>query len=338
MKKISNPPNPYDSKSREWLEPSPEARLEIYEDSSRSILSRNDSPDVGFTWSANPYRGCFHSCAYCYARRYHEYLGFGAGTDFESKLVIKPRAAELLRKEFLKNSWKGETVVFSGGTDCYQPIEAVYELTRKCLEVCLDFRNPASIITKSLLVVRDIDLLSELNRQSFCTAVVSIPFASDEAGRTIEPQASSVTRRFEAVRQLAKAGIPVGVSLAPTIPGLNDQDIPKILKKARDLGARFAFHSLVRLSGSVGAVFREKITASLPPERVERILKRLSESRNGAMNDTRFGHRMTGKGTYWEAISDLFKLTSKKLGFEDFPEAPSPSPFKAPSPQLEMGF
>jgi DNA repair photolyase len=336
MKKIANPPNPFDSVHRELLEPPTDARLEIYEDASRTILSKNDSPDVGFTWSVNPYRGCFHSCAYCYARRYHEYLDMGAGTDFESKLVIKKEAPALLRREFLKKSWKGDTVVFSGGTDCYQPIEAVYQLTRGCLEVCLDFHNPAAIITKSFLVTRDLDLLTQLHRQAGVSVTISISFSSDDMARKIEPQASTIERRFKALEMFAKAGIPTGVSLAPTIPGLNENDIPIVMKRAKECGARFAFHSIVRLSGSVKDVFEEKIRAALPPERVERILKRIHESRGGKMNDTRFGHRMQGVGTYWKAVEDLFQLSQKKFGLDDFPNLRDPSPFRVPSPQLEL--
>lgn len=337
MKHISNPPNPFESAHRELLEPPGDVRLEVYEDASRSVVTKNDSPDVGFSWSVNCYRGCFHSCAYCYARRYHEYLGLGAGTDFESKITIKKDAPQLLRETFLKRSWKGEAVLFSGATDSYQPLEAVYRLTQGCLEVCHEFRNPASVITKSYLVVRDVDLLSQLHRDAYIAVVLSIPFASDDNARKIEPQASTIPRRFEAIERLAKAGIPVGVSLAPTIPGLNEGDIPEILKRAKDAGAGFAFHSLVRLSGSVADVFQEKIQNSLPPERVDRILKRIREVRGGKLNDSRWGHRMEGHGTYWQAVAQLFAVARKKYGMEDFPRPPQPSPFRIPNSQLELG-
>lgn len=336
MKQISNPPNPFESAHREMLEPAPKAKLEVYEDASRTILTRNDSPDLGFTWSANCYRGCFHSCAYCYARQYHEYLGLGAGTDFESKIAIKKSAPRLLRESFMKKSWKGEEIVFSGATDAYQPLEAVYRLTRGCLEVCLEFRNPVAIITKSYLIVRDVDLLADLARDAYGAAILSIPFASDDTARKIEPQASTITRRFEAVEKLAKAGVPVGISLAPTIPGLNEGDIPEIMKRAADCGARFAFHTLVRLTGSVADVFQEKIKASLPPERVDRILNRIRETRGGALDDARFGSRMKGKGVYWEAIAQLFDVSRKKYGLDRFPALPEPSPFRRPDPQLEL--
>ncbi len=336
MKKIENPPNPFHSDVRELLEPASEARLEVYEDSSRSILSKNDSPDLAFSWSLNPYRGCFHSCNYCYARQYHEYLDMGAGTDFESKIAVKKNAPDLLRKEFYRRSWKGEVIVFSGATDCYQPLEAVYKITQQCLAVCRDFRNPAAIITKSFLVTRDLDLLADLQKVAACSVSISIPFSSDDIARKMEPQASTITRRFQAVKMLAERGIPVGISLAPTIPGLNEKDIPIIMKRASDLGATFAFHSLLRLPGRVKDVFEERIKESLPPERVERIMNRLSETRENQVNPSAFGQRGRGEGVYWKSIRDAFRLYQTKYKLNQFPAAPVPSTFRVPTPQLEL--
>ncbi len=201
MKLVNNPPNPFESQFREFLESPPTVKLQIYEDDTRSILSRNDSPDLAFRWSVNPYRGCFHACAYCYARPSHEYLGFGAGTDFESKLVIKRHAAALLREAFLKPSWRGELVVFSGVTDCYQPVEATLGLTRACLEVCAEFRNPVGIITKGALIVRDLDLLCRLHAEAAVRVYFSIPFADDTAGSLEDAR-----RCGDSHRRLAGAG------------------------------------------------------------------------------------------------------------------------------------
>src|SRR6266700_3364997 len=184
---LSNPPNPWATTEVEYLEGAPEVRLEVYEDQTRQILAKNDSPDVGFTWSINPYRGCFHGCAYCYARPGHEYLSFGAGTDFERKIVVKPHAPELLREAFAKPSWKGELIAFSGVTDCYQPLEASYRLTRGCLEVCRDFCNPVGVITKSALIRRDADVLGELARTAQARVHMSIAFADNAMARKIEP-------------------------------------------------------------------------------------------------------------------------------------------------------
>ena len=336
MKQIENPPNPFQSVHRDLLEPAGDARLSVYDDASRTILTPNDSPDLSFRWSVNPYRGCFHSCAYCYARQYHEYLDFGAGTDFESKIAVKRNAPDLLRSAFRRRSWKGETVTFSGATDCYQPLEAVYGLTRACLEVCREFRNPVAVITKGFLITRDAGLLADLAGIGAATAVLSIPFADEATARAVEPQASTLARRFKAVEILASRGVPVGVSLAPTIPGLNDQDIPAILKRARESGARFAFHTLLRLPGSVRTVFEENLRKRLPKERVDRVMKRLGEMRGGALDDARPGRRFRGEGPYWKSISDLFRLAKKKYGFEDFPDDPSPSPFRVPSAQLDL--
>ncbi|HET9312763.1 MAG TPA: radical SAM protein, partial [Nitrospira sp.] len=240
MRATSNPPNPYESRHRELLEPASSARLELYDDETREILSRNDSPDLSFRWSVNPYRGCFHACAYCYARPTHEYWGFGAGTDFESKIIVKRHAPALLRRAFEKPSWKGELIVFSGNTDCYQPIEASLELTRSCLEVCAEYRNPVAIITKGVLVLRDLDILKRLQQEAWVRVYCSIPFTDDEVARRVEPQAPTTRKRFEAMARLSDAGIPTGVSIAPIIPGLNDEDIPDLLHRARQAGARQA--------------------------------------------------------------------------------------------------
>src|SRR5947207_10147842 len=209
---ISNPPNPWLSTEVEYLEEIPPAELEVYEDHTREILAHNDSPDVGFSYSVNPYRGCFHACAYCYARPSHEYLSMGAGTDFDRKIVVKLRAAELLRAAFSKKSWRRETVVFSGVTDCYQPLEASYRLTRACLEVCVAFTNPAAIITKSALVERDVDVLAELGRVASAFVTVSIPFWDPERARAIDPYVATPARRLRVIETLARAGLAVGVN------------------------------------------------------------------------------------------------------------------------------
>jgi DNA repair photolyase len=332
MKQIHNPPNPYDSLHREWLEPPPPVRLQVFEDDTRSILSRNESPDLSFRWSVNPYRGCFHACAYCYARPSHEYLGFGAGTDFESKLVVKRDAATLLREAFLKPSWRGELVVFSGNTDCYQPLEAAWGLTRACLEVCAEFRNPVGIITKAALIMRDLDLLRRLNEEAAVRVFFSVPFADDVTARKVEPQAPSITKRLSALKALAEAGIPTGVSIAPVIPGLNDDHMYEILRQARDAGAQTAFYSLLRLPGSVEPVFLERMSAMFP-DRIKKITHRLKEVRGGVLSNSEFFERHRGQGTYWEMLERLFAAAKSKAGFSEVPEGPLPSTFRRPKPQ-----
>lgn len=336
MRRVENPPNPFESRFIEYFEGiAPPAQLEIYEDTTRTILARNDSPDLGFRWSVNPYRGCFHACAYCYARPSHEYLGFGAGTDFETKIVVKPRAPELLREAFLKPSWKGELIVFSGDTDCYQPLEASYQLTRRCLEVCLEFGNPVGIITKSFLITRDLELLKKLHERTRLSISVSIPFFDEKTARLVEPNAASIRKRFEVVRMLAEAGLEVGVLVAPMIPGLNDSDIPQILKEAASCGARHAASTLLRLSGSVKPVFISRIRKHFPLA-AEKILHRIREVREGKLSNSQFGERHRGKGPYWENIEKLFHLWCHKLGLNREEKPPLRPPFQRPSLQKEL--
>lgn len=311
MKLVANPPNPHLSEHREWLGPPPPVKLVVYEELSRSILSENDSPDIPFRWSVNPYRGCQHACAYCYARPTHEYLGFGAGTDFDSRITVKFNAPELLAREFSRPGWKRERVCFSGVTDCYQPLEAVYQVTRRCLEVCHQFRNPAGIVTKSYLVVRDAELLTSLNRRALARVYISIPFADDGVARKIETGAPPPSRRFEALRCLSAAGVPVGVMVAPIIPGLNDRDIPRILQRAAECGAEWAGCQALRLPGTVEDVFLSRVREQLPGA-AGRIEARIRDMRGGALSDSRFGCRMTGHGPYWESVRQLFEKSVQR--------------------------
>ena len=327
---ISNPPNPWLSTSVEWLEEPPSARLEVYEESAATVLTRNESPDVPFRWSVNPYRGCYHACAYCYARPGHQYLGFGAGTDFDRRIVVKVDAPERLRAELARRSWKGETIVFSGVTDCYQPLEASYELTRRLLEVCRERRNPVALITKSALVRRDADLLADLQRVAGARVFLSIPFADDEHARRIEPGAASPTRRFETIAALSARAIPTGVAFAPVIPGLNDDQIPAVLRRARRAGARDAFLVLLRLPAEVRPVFLERLAEAFP-ERAAKVVAALRDVRGGKLSEHRFGARMSGLGPRWQAIQSLFDLERRRLGYaEEPPEAHRVGPEPAP--------
>lgn len=329
MRQISNPPNPFESQHRDLLEPAGTATLTLYADDSREILSRNESPDLPFRWSVNPYRGCFHGCAYCYARPSHEYWGFGAGTDFESKLVVKEDAPQLLRRAFEKPSWHGELIVFSGNTDCYQPLEAEYGLTRACLEVCADYRNPVGIITKGALILRDLDVLARVQRDAWVMVYFSIPFSSDEMARKVEPHAPSITKRFSAMKALSDAGIPTGISVAPVIPGLNDDDIPELLDRAYGAGARTATYSLLRLSGSLEPVFLDRIREAFP-ERIGKITNRLREVRGGPLTESRFFNRQAGQGPYWELIEQLFALAKRRVGFSEDDMSAIPQTFRRP--------
>lgn len=313
MRHVANPTNPYAAANCEWLGPPPEARVEVFEERAKSILSTNNSPDIPFRYSINPYRGCQHACSYCYARCTHEYLGWGAGTDFDTRIVAKVNAPELLAGEMSRRSWRREPIAFSGVTDCYQPLEAVYRLTERCLRVCHDYCNPVSIITKAYLIVRDCDLLAGLHDRARVRVYFSIPFADDRMARHIETGAPPPSRRFEAIRRLADVGLPVGVMVAPIIPGLNDRDVATILKRAADAGARSAAYLPLRLVGSVDPVFRTRLVAALP-DHAARVDELLSEVRGGRTDETRFGHRMRGQGEYWDSVRQLFEKTARRCG------------------------
>ena len=310
---VSNPPNPWSSTHVEWLGEPPTAALTVLEERARSILSENDSPDLGFRFSLNPYRGCLHACAYCYARPTHQYLGLGAGTDFDRTIVVKTNAAELLRRELGRRSWRGERIAFSGNTDCYQPLEASYGLTHACLEACLEVRNPVSVITKNALVVRDAALLGKLAGEAASRVTLSIPFASDEDARKMEPWASRPSLRFDAIRALVEAGVPVGVGVAPVIPGLNDSQLPEVLERARAAGATRAFLAMLRLPAEVRPVFEERLEAEYPA-RAAKVRAQIRELRGGSMSSSAFGERMRGNGPRWALVESLFETTCRRLG------------------------
>jgi DNA repair photolyase len=315
MRLVENPPNPYQSQYREYLGPPPPARLKVYEEQVRSILTANDSPDIPYRFSVNPYRGCQHGCAYCYARRTHEYLGFGAGSDFETQIVVKVNAPQRLARAFSHRRWTREPVAFSGVTDCYQPLEAVYQLTRRCLQVCVEYANPAEIVTKSYLVVRDIDVLKQLHDRAGASVCFSIPFADPQVARKLEPHVPAPQRQFEAMRRLADAAIPVGILIAPVIPGLNDRDIPALLQRAAECGASYATCAPVRLPGNVATVFLRGLQREFPAAagRVESLIRGM---RDGKLNDPRFGARMQAHGSYWQSVQRLFQMVATRLGLD----------------------
>lgn len=315
----------------------PEQGLELFDDTGAGIVSRNNSPDLPFSCSVNPYRGCAHGCAYCYARPSHEYWGFGAGTDFERKLMVKHKAPELLRAVFDKSSWNGERLVFSGNTDCYQPIERQFELTRRCLQVCLEYRNPVMIITKSALIERDIDVLAALHERAFAGVAVSIPFWKADVARAMEPYAPSPRRRIEVIRTLAAAGVPVAVFVSPLIPGLSDSDVIPILEAAREAGARSAMSTMVRLPGAVKDVFIERVQAAFP-DRAAKIISRIREMRNGDLNGSEFFSRHRGSGTYIETVQQVFTATSSRLGYGAYPSPPPGTFLRPPKPGDQTTF
>lgn len=339
---VENPPNPWASHFVDWLGEPPATTLHVYEERTTDILSENSSPDIPFRYSLNPYRGCQHACAYCYARPTHQYWDFGAGTDFDSRIVVKVDAPERLRARFDRRTWEGDVVVFSGNTDCYQPLEASYGLTRACLEVCAAYRNPVGVITKSALVRRDLDVLGTLAREASAQVTVSIPFADKTMARAIEPGAPSPSVRFETIRQLADAGVEVGVAVAPVIPGLSDTQAVEVLERAADAGAVRAARILLRLPREVEAVFLARLEAGLPL-RYDHVVSAIRDVRGGAMTEAAFGRRMSGQGARWEAFTQLFDLTCRRLGLGTTVEVDPlqgldarPTTFRRPRGQLDL--
>jgi DNA repair photolyase len=313
----------------------PALRTELFRDTTKSIITRNDSPDVGMEVSVNPYRGCEHGCIYCYARPYHEYLGLSAGVDFESKIFVKENAPALLRAELMKKSWTPEVIAFSGVTDCYQPTERKLRLTRGCLEVLAEFRNPVAIITKNHLVTRDIDVLKSLAEYRAAQVFLSVTTLNDTLAGAMEPRASRPASRLDAIRELSAAGIPVGVMVAPIIPGLTDHEVPAILKVARAAGALTAGRTVVRLPYVVKDLFAEWLTVHAP-ERREKVLNHIRDVRGGKLNESGFGTRMTGEGPVAESIHQMFDLHKRRLGYKRGAEL-SIEAFRRPTgPQLEL--
>jgi len=337
MRYVENPPNPWLTQSVEWIGEPPEIKLEVFEETdTRKIITHNDSPDVGFDYTVNCYRGCIHGCTYCFSRPTHEYLGYGAGTDFDRKIVVKVNAPKLLRQELMKPSWKGAEIVFSFTSDPYVPLESHYKLTRQCLEICAEFHQPIGIITKSALIRRDIDVLQELSRNASLAVFFTIPFTDVETARAVEPYAPLPEARFHAMQSLAEAGITVGIGIAPVIPGLSS-DIPELLKRAKESGAEMAFINMLRLPGSVAPYFEERLRDELPTK-ADRVMSRIKEARDGKVNSSVFGERMRGKGEYWKATERLFKIHSERLGFNKkrTHRTPATSTFRRPTTQASL--
>ncbi|MCF7803541.1 MAG: PA0069 family radical SAM protein [Candidatus Marinimicrobia bacterium] len=292
----------------------------FYRDASSSIITYNESPDVGFDASINPYRGCEHGCAYCYARPTHEYLGFSAGLDFETRIMVKENAPELLRNELASKSYTPQVLAMSGVTDPYQPIERHIELTRRCLQVLAKCRNPVALITKNHLITRDVDVLLELASYQAAKVHLSISTLDNSLRSFLEPRTSHTDKRLEAIRTLNDSGIPVGVLVAPVIPGLTDHEIPQILQEAASAGAKFAGYIVLRLPFNLKKQFEEWLETNIP-NRKEKVLNRIRQMRDGDLNETEFGTRMKGNGKFADQIADLFRLgiQKSKLNQESFP-------------------
>ena len=294
----------------------PKQKTRLYPDDTKEIISTNSSPDISFDASINPYRGCEHGCIYCYARPTHEYLGFSAGLDFESRIMVKYDAPRKLREKLSSPKWEPKVIVMSGVTDCYQPIERELEVTRGCLKVLAEFRNPVSMITKNYLVTRDIGYLKELAGHSAARVTMSITTLDRKLARVMEPRTSQPGRRLQAIKKLAEAGIPVGVNVAPIIPGLTDHECVKILEAARNAGATHAGFTIMRLPYGVKDLFRDWLEQHFP-DRKDKVLNKIRDMRGGKLNDSTFGKRFSGEGNFAKQITDLFSIHSERLGFNE---------------------
>ena len=327
-------PGPFSANGDEKSGPPP-VPTRYFRDSSRSLITRNDSPDIPFTHSINVYRGCEHGCIYCYARPYHEYLGLSAGLDFETKILVKERAPEILRAELGRRTWDGEPLAMSGVTDAYQPVERRLQLTRRCLEVMAECRQPVGVITKSALVERDADLLGDLARHGAAHAWLTLTTLDEDLRRISEPRAPTAHARLGAVARLAEAGVPAGVIISPVIPGLTDHEIPAILDRARQAGASYAAFTMLRLPHGVAALFEAWLEEHFPA-RKEKVLGRLRQLRGGCLTDARFGHRMSGEGAFADLTAQLFHKARERAGLAEGPPPLSNLAFRRPAGELPL--
>ena len=335
-----NPPNRFEPL---LLEPDPDCppderphpRTQFFFDATESLLTKNDSPDVGFEYGLNAYRGCEHGCAYCFARPFHEYLGWSSGLDFETKILVKLRAPELLRRELCAPRWVPQPIAMSGVTDCYQPAERHFRLTRRCLEVCAELRHPVIIITKNALVTRDIDVLAELARHQCVSVNVSVTTLDSELGGKLEPRASRPPARLRAIRELSAAGIPVSVLVAPVIPGLTDHEVPAILDAVAAAGAKRASYVLLRLPHAVKDIFTHWLDDHAAGKKA-RVLDRLRALRAGKLYQSSWGYRMSGDGIFAEQLSQLFDVSARRAGLTQERAALSIAHFRPPGQQLTL--
>ena len=313
-----NPANPY--LKNEYVTEHPEgldepflqnSGTEFFTEHPRKIVNSVESPDLGLSYSMNPYQGCEHGCIYCYARNTHHYWGYGAGLDFERKIIIKENAPAVLAQQLENPRWEVRPIMLAGNTDCYQPIERKMKLTRRLLQVLLQYRHPVSIITKNSLILRDLDILQELNSLDLVHVNISVTTLDEALRQKLEPRTATATRRLEVIRQLSAAHIPVNVMVAPIIPGLTDHEIPQILKESAANGASSAAYNIVRLNGAIGGIFADWINKTYP-DRAEKVLKQIASCHGGNLNDSIFGRRMTGEGKLAEVIGNLFRLSRNK--------------------------
>lgn len=288
-----------------------EAKTQYFIEHPKKLVNKVESPDIGPAYSMNPYQGCEHGCIYCYARNTHEYYGFSAGLDFETKIVVKPNAAEVLKRQFEKPGWEPQPIMLAGNTDCYQPAERKFEITRKILQVCLDYKHPVGIITKNALITRDIDILQELARFQLVAVNVSLTTLVEETRQKMEPRTATSGRRLKVIEQMAAAGIPIRIMAAPMVPFINSHELPNIIKAAAEHGAQDAGYILVRLNGAIGQIFHDWVYKAFP-DKADRVIAVIKETRGGKLNESRYGKRMTGEGNFAQSIADMYHTARKK--------------------------
>jgi DNA repair photolyase len=345
---LSNPHNRFETQRGEptddgWYqeEAAQSIATELKADTTRSIIARNDSPDIPFEQSINPYRGCEHGCVFCYARPSHAYLGYSAGIDFETKLTYKPDAATLLRKELARAGYQCRHIMMGSNTDPYQPVERRMGITRSILEVLAETRHPVAITTRSALVLRDLDLLSAMARQGLASVYLSITTFDPDLKRALEPRSAASTARLQAIRELSAAGVPVGVMAAPMIPAVNDSELEDILERAAQAGATRAGYTLLRLPYEVGTLFREWLAEHMP-ERAQHVMSLIHAARGGRDNEPQFGVRMSGQGAWARLLSDRFRLAVRRLKLDSDRDVELVTtlfePPREPRPQLSLGF
>lgn len=335
-----NPANRFQPIEIEWEddlaeENQPDTRTRFFVDSAQTLITTNDSPDIPFTHSVNPYRGCEHGCVYCYARPTHEYFGYSSGLDFESVIFVKTRAPELLRSELKRERHHREPLVFSGVTDCYQPAERHFQLTRQCLEVLEEHQHAASLITKSRLITRDLDLLAPMAERRQVSVAISLTTLDPALARRLEPRAALPEARLDAIRQLSQAGVPCGVMTAPIIPGLNDHEIPGLLDAARQAGASYAGWVLLRLPHAVKDLFTDWLQQHFP-DREQKVMNAIRETRAGKLSNAQFGSRMRGKGASAARIQQLFEVAKRRAGFREWHEPLDCSRFRIPGAESQL--
>ncbi|MBO9634432.1 MAG: PA0069 family radical SAM protein [Chitinophagaceae bacterium] len=317
----------------DWIEPDVATRY--LEDNAKGVVNKVDSPDVGMWYSINPYQGCEHGCIYCYARNSFEYWGYSAGVDFERNIMVKKNAPELFRKFLMNPRWQCVPVSLSGNTDCYQPAEKKYRLTRRILEICLEFNQPVGIITKNAGILRDKDVLQQLAARNLVSALVSVTTFDEELRRRMEPRTTTARQRLRVIRELTDAGVRMGVMLGPMIPGLNDQEMHNILKAASEEGAVFAAYTFVRLNGAVKLLFHDWLYKNYP-DRADKVWHFIEQGHNGQVNDSRFGTRMRGEGPLAELINRQFKTWCKRFGLNEEKWELDCSQFRRPGEQMKL--